>query len=136
MKYLILIDMEGIHGVVGEPMQGLNGSPEEYEIATKNGVLEVNAAVKALYDSGATEVLIWDNHAGKTNLDFSKVDPRAKQLHVDYSKPRIQFMENYKFDGAVFLGYHAKEGTNGVLAHTYHSVENQYLKVNSFHFSP
>ena len=131
MKYLILIDMEGIHGVVGVPMKGLTADLEEYTLATKNGVLEVNSAIKALYDFGnATEVMIWDNHAGKTNLDFSKVDPRAKQLMVDYSKPRVQFLEDYSFDAAIFLGYHAKEGSNGVLAHTYNSSENQYLKIN------
>ena len=127
---MIAVDLEGVHGVVGEEMKGLGSSPEEYEKAVEAATIEINAAASALFDNGATDVYVWDNHGGKDNLDFSKIHSRVKKLEVDRSKPRMSFMKDYPFAGLLFIGYHAKEGTLGVLAHTYNSTQNQYLKVN------
>ena len=131
MEYLIAVDLEGIHGVVGEPNVGLLRSLDDYQVAVEGAVAEINAAVKALFDSGATKVVVWDNHAGGGNIDFSKIDPRAQQIIPDNSLPRMCFCKDYHFAGILFIGYHAKEGTlGGILAHTYSSVNNQYLKVD------
>ena len=131
MQYLIAVDLEGIHGVVGEPNLGLRCSIADYQVAIEGAVVEINAAAKALFDSGATKVVVWDNHGGGGNIDFSKVDSRVEQIIPDNSLPRMYFCKDYNFAGILFIGYHAKEGTlGGVLAHTYSSVNNQYLKVN------
>ena len=129
-KYLIAVDLEGVHGVVGEEMKGLSSSPKEYVKAVESATIEINAAARALFDSGATDVYVWDNHGGKDNLDFSKIHSMVKKLSVDRSKPRMYFMEDYQFAGVLFIGYHAKDGTLGVLAHTYNSSQNQYFKIN------
>lgn len=131
MEYLIAVDLEGIHGVVGEPNVGLLRTVADYQKAVEGAVVEINTVVSALFDSGATKVVVWDNHAGGGNIDFSKVDPRAEQYIPDNTLPRMSFCANYHFAGIIFLGYHAKEGTlGGILAHTYSSVNNQYLKLN------
>jgi D-amino peptidase len=40
-------------------------------------------------------------------------------------------LKNYDFDKIIFLGYHAMEGTmGGVLAHTFSSVNIQYVRLN------
>ena len=74
MEYLIAVDLEGIGGVVGEPYKTLTES-RDYKISTENAAREINSAVKALFDNGATKVAVWDNHGGKNNLDFSKISP-------------------------------------------------------------
>lgn len=131
MEYLIAVDLEGIHGVVGEPNVGLRRSIADYQVAIEGAVAEINAAVQALFDSGATRVVVWDNHGGGGNIDFSKIDARAEQIIPDNSLPRMCFCKDYHFAGILFIGYHAKEGTlNGVLAHTYNSSAIQYMKVN------
>lgn len=131
MEYLIAIDMEGIHGVVGQPYVGLLRDIPDYKIAVENGVKEVNAAVKALFDSGATKVGVWDNHGGGGNLDYTKIDPRVTKIDSKGNKYRFDFAKEHNFCGIVYLGYHAREGTlGGVLAHTYSSVHIQYAKLD------
>ena len=131
MKYLIAIDMEGIHGVVGQPYVGLLRDIPDYKIAIENGVKEINAAVRALFDSGADGVAVWDNHGGGNNLDFKKIDPRVKKICAKGDKWRFDFVRGEDFDGIIYLGYHAREGTLGaVLAHTYSSVNIQYAKLD------
>ena len=135
MEYLIALDLEGVHGVKGEPLKvspyAIGVGTGEYEVAKASAVQEVNRAVKALFDGGATRVLVWDNHGGRDNIDFSLVDPRAEKLIYDRSKPRMTFLSEYNFKGIVFIGYHAKAGSvNGSMSHTYNGMEIQYVKVN------
>ena len=130
MEYLVAVDLEGIGGVVGDENQSLTGSAD-FELAKVNAVKEVNAAVRALFDNGATRVAVWDNHGGGGNLDFSKVDPRVEQINWRAFPYRLDFASAYNFRGIIYLGYHAREGTfGGVLAHTYSSVAIQYVKIN------
>lgn len=130
MEYLIAADLEGIHGVVGEPNKTLTDAAD-YPAAVEGATLEINAAVAALFDNGATRVAVWDNHGGGKNIDFSKIDPRAERIDTTGNECRYDFVKNYDFKGIIYLGYHAAEGTfGGVLAHTYSSVSYQYFKLN------
>ncbi|MBQ8374305.1 MAG: M55 family metallopeptidase [Clostridia bacterium] len=131
MNYLIAVDLEGAHGVVGEPYKGLSPTLGEYRLAVENVTKEVNAAIAALYDSGASGVYVWDNHGNLDNLDFTKVDSRAKKIKpISNSIGRLDFCKEYSFAGMVLIGYHAREGRrNGVLAHTYSSADIQYYKL-------
>lgn len=132
-QYLIAVDLEGIHEVIGEPYEGLYKGTAEHAKAVRNATQEINAAIKGLFDGGAKLVAVWDNHAGGGNLDFSQIDARAVKIEkipmLKYE--RLKFAENFSFDGICYIGYHTKEGTiNGVLAHTYNSKAIQYFKVN------
>lgn len=135
MEYLIALDLEGVHGVVGEPANvstfAIPVGSGQYEAAKASAVQEVNAAVKALFDGGATRVVVWDNHGARDNIDFSLVDSRAEKLVLDGTKKRLTFLSDYNFKGIVFLGYHSKAGSvNGTLAHTYNGRDVQYIKLN------
>ena len=132
-RYLVAADLEGIHGVVGVPYETLNGAPD-FEIAKVNAAKEINAVVRALYDSGASRVDVWANHGGADNLDYPSVDPRATIVprNTERLYRRFYFIpEGERYDGMILLGYHSREGTvGGVLAHTYNSKGIQYYKLN------
>ncbi|MBR0188888.1 MAG: M55 family metallopeptidase [Clostridia bacterium] len=130
--YLVAVDLEGIHGVVGEPYKKLTDSAD-YSDAVENATKEINAVVKGLFDGGAKLVAVWDNHGNGKNLDFSKIDNRVIRVENPPTEKyeRLSFAKQISFDGVLYIGYHAKEGTlNGVLAHSYNSELIQYYKVN------
>lgn len=130
-EYLVAVDLEGIGGVLGAPYQTLSASPD-YELAKENAIKEINAAVAALFDNGATRVAVWDNHGSGTNLDFLKMDKRIEKVEWRKYPYRMDFAVDYKFRGIIYIGYHAREGTfGGVLAHTYSSTSVQYAKIDS-----
>ena len=130
MEYLISVDLEGVHGVVGEPYKSLTRA-SDFDTAVENAYFEINTAVKALFDNGADKVSVYDYHGYSDNLDFSKLDSRVSKIHAKEEEPRFIFAKDHSFAGAVFLGYHAKEGTLGaVMAHTFNSVGVQYVKLN------
>ena len=130
--YLIAADLEGIHGIVGEPYKSLYPDVADYAKAIENAVKEINVAVKALFDAGAGRVAVWDNHGQGKNIDFSAIDARAVRVENPPMKryERLSFAKNFAFAGIILLGYHSKEGSfNGVLAHTYSSAAIQYYKI-------
>ncbi len=131
-NYLILVDLEGVHGVVGEPYVGLKENTKDYLVSVINAEKEVNSVCKALFEEGADTVYVWDNHGAGRNLDFSRIDSRAtKILEPSPALQRLDFLKDKNICGNIFIGYHSREGTlNGVLAHTYDSSCNQYYKFN------
>lgn len=131
-NYLICVDMEGVHGVVGVPYQGLACELNDYAIAVESATKEVNTLVKALYDGGADNVYIWDNHGNLDNLDFNRIDSRAQKVHPKSNNiDRIDFVDGLNIAAAFYIGYHSREGSfNGILAHTYDSSAVQYYKIN------
>ena len=131
MEYLIAVDLEGIHGIVGKKYEIMRTTPD-YALSKENAVKEINVAVKALFDSGAHKVAVWDNHAGGGNLDFTKIDSRVTEIvNARANRRRMDFTVEHNFAGIIFIGYHSREGTiGGVLAHTYNSLEIQYVKIN------
>lgn len=131
MEYLIAVDIEGIHGIVGKKYEKISTAPD-FALAKENAVKEVNVAARALFDNGATKVAVWDNHAGGGNLDFSKVDPRVTEIvGARDNARRMDFVKEHNFAGIIYIGYHSREGTlGGVLAHTFNGLEIQYVKIN------
>lgn len=132
MICLIAVDLEGVHGVVGEPYKGLLKELPDYQKAVENATKEVNSVVAALSEVGATQIWVWDNHGGKPNLDFSKIDARAKNANPSPKGiTRLDFVKELGIEKVFYIGYHSREGSlGGVLAHTYSSVDIQYIKVN------
>lgn len=129
MKFVVAVDLEGLACVVGAPGKGLGDTPN-YELAKLQGTREANAAAKALFDCGADEVIIWDNHGGSLNLIYDKLDERcsiALGVGAMHRWPGI----DGSFAGVVLIGYHAMDNTtDAVLAHTYSSMDYQWYKVN------
>ena len=128
-RYVVAVDCEGVACVVGEPFTNLNGS-NGYGFACRQATLEADAAARALFDNGAEEVVIWDNHGRGVNLCYDLLDPRCKILLGTGYRSRFPLPEG-KWDGLLFIGYHGREGTvDGVMAHTYNSGSFQEYRVN------
>lgn len=130
MKYIVAVDLEGIHGVVGRAGEKLRRGLDTHAEAAENAVKEINALCEALFAAGETEVLLWDNHGLGDNLDYEKL--KGNVTIADWRKYpyRMEFLKEHDCKGIFYLGYHAKAGTLGVLSHTYSSSDVQYYKFN------
>jgi D-amino peptidase len=127
MRVYISIDMEGVAGVAtfDQVVRGGHGYPRAQELMTG----EANAAIAGAFDGGATEVLINDSHGTMDNLIHAELDQRAR---IIFGSPKLDCMaegidENH--DVALFIGYHAAAGSEGVMAHTYSSTFTE-VRVN------
>lgn len=129
MKFMIAVDCDGVACVVGEPGRALSDS-RDMVFAREQATRETNAAARALFDSGAEKVVIWDNHGTGSNLVFDRLDPRCEIVLGAGFNRRFPFLD-HSYTGVLMIGYHAMEGTpNGVLAHTYSPWVYKEIRVN------
>lgn len=119
LKVLISADMEGAADVTSWKIDSQPGT-RDYAQMRRLMTVEVNAAVTAAFDAGATEVTVADSHGDFANLDPEALDPRC---HLIRGWPRpLGMMQGLTSDttAVVFIGYHAPEGaSNAILAHTF-----------------
>jgi D-amino peptidase len=117
VKVFISCDIEGVSGVVAGESQT---SPEgkDYGRARELMTGEANAAVAGALKAGAAEVVVNDSHGPMTNILIEKLNPGAT-LVTGAPKP-LSMMQGIgpDFGAAVFVGYHSRMGTAGVLSHT------------------
>lgn len=115
-KVFISCDLEGITGVISRDQSGPTGA--NYERTRKMMTADVNAAIRGALDGGATLVVVSDGHGSMQNLILEDLDPAAEVV-LGSPKPLTQ-MEGIspEFSVALFVGYHARMGSNGVLSHT------------------
>jgi D-amino peptidase len=129
MKILIATDMEGITGVVNWDQV----SPGHYEYPRFRKLMtqDVNAAIDGAFEGGATEVVVADGHAFGTNILIEEFDPRAR-LNSSNAAPHSMMQGiDRSFDGVIFVGYHARQGTeNAVCDHTWSSSTLTNLWIN------
>ncbi len=126
---MIGVDCEGVACVVGNARMGL-GRSGDYCFAAEQATREADAAAKALFDSGAAKVVIWDNHGNGANLRFDRLDRRCEIVLGTGFKWRFPFIDQ-SFAGVLMIGYHAMEGTaKAVLAHTYSHASYKSIHVN------
>lgn len=119
MRVFVSVDMEGVAGVatLDQILRGGSGYPRAQELMTA----EANAAIRGAFAGGATEVLVNDSHGTMDNLLHDQLDPRARLV---FGAPRPSCMVQgitRDDDLAVFVGYHAAAGAEGVLSHTFSS---------------
>ena len=117
LKIYISADMEGVVGAVTGDQLGPSGF--EYSLFRKFMTAEVNAVVEAIFQLGPAEILVNDSHGDMQNLLHTRLDERVQYIQGN-NKPlgMVQGLDE-SFDGAIFLGYHARAGTEGgFLAHT------------------
>ena len=127
MRVFISVDMEGVAGVAtfDQIIRGGTGYPRAQDLMTA----EANAAVRGAFAAGASQVLVNDSHGTMDNLFHDRLDSRARVL---FGAPRPSCMVQgitRDDDVAVFVGYRAAAGANGVLAHTFSSNFTE-LRVN------
>lgn len=118
LKVFISVDMEGIAGVVSGSECSSRGRDYNYfrEIMT----LETNAAIEGAVAAGASKIVVRDGHGAKTNIIPGRLHPEARLLRGVTEHPENMMLGiDESFDAVLFIGYHAKAGTEqGVLAHT------------------
>ncbi|MBE3580968.1 MAG: M55 family metallopeptidase [Thermoanaerobacteraceae bacterium] len=117
MRIYISVDMEGLSGVVSWSQVEVQGG-EEYRRSCRLLAAEVNAAASGALAAGATAILVNDAHNHMRNLWGEALLPRV-QL-ISGSAKGLGMMEGIDrtFQAAFFLGYHARAGSPGILAHT------------------
>jgi D-amino peptidase len=129
MKIYISVDMEGICGVVNFDQTRDKG--KDYERARKLMTQEVNAALDGAFRAGCTEVLVNDSHGDMRNLIIEELDSRATLLSGVLKPLSMVAGIESGFDGAFFLGYHTRMGTQqGILCHTFSSSTVSEVSVN------
>ncbi len=115
-RVFISCDLEGITGVVARDQSGPTGA--NYERTRRMMTADVNAAIQGALDAGASQVVVSDGHGSMSNLILEDLNPAAEVV-LGSPKPLTQ-MEGIGPDYAValFVGYHARMGSHGVLSHT------------------
>jgi len=119
MKIYILADIEGISGI--RMIEQAKMDNPKHAAACELVMQDINVAVDAAFDAGATHVVACDTHGGGGQVQICQMDPRAV-----YETPNAGLMMpslDESFAGVVLLGHHARAGTlNGFLDHTMSSA--------------
>ncbi|RPI61267.1 MAG: peptidase M55 [Planctomycetaceae bacterium] len=128
LKFAVAVDCEGVACVVGAQGMGL-GDTDNWEMARRQATREADAAAKGLFDAGASEVIVWDNHSRGLNLHYDDLDQRCQIALGAGGEGRWPGVDS-TFAGVLLIGYHAMDTTvDAILAHTFSSREYQWIKV-------
>jgi D-amino peptidase len=121
MKIYISADMEGVVGVVTNEQLGPQGF--EYARFREFMTQEVNAAIEAAFEAGATEIVVSDSHGNGQNLLIEKL-PKNVLLVRSWPRPLMMMQGiDETFAGVIFIGYHTgTTNQQGVRAHTISSA--------------
>ncbi|MDP2956338.1 MAG: M55 family metallopeptidase [Longimicrobiales bacterium] len=129
LKVYISVDMEGVVGIVTSDQLGPAGF--EYQRFREFMTAEVNAAVAAAREAGATEILVSDSHGNGENLLIEKL-PSDIQLVRSWPRPLMMMQGiDESFDAVLLIGYHAStDNPRGVRAHTMSSANLTGIRLN------
>jgi len=116
LKVYIHTDIEGVSGVVEwDPRKSNYSDIEKYYKKQEMCRLltgEVNAAVRAARDAGATTIYVSDSHGSARNILIEMLEPEAELLHgVNSLQPNWVPCLDGSFDAVVAVGMHAMAGT-------------------------
>ena len=115
MKVFVMVDMEGISGIVKESQ--VFPEQADYPLGRKYLTWDVNACVAGCIAGGAKKVVVRDAHYHGFNFLWDELDPRAE--YIQGASPRQRIPDIGDFDGLILLGYHAMAGTpEAVQEHT------------------
>lgn len=128
MRVYISADMEGIAGVVHRDQTGRDG--KDYEQARVLMTNETNAAIQGAIEAGAEEIIVNDSHGTMRNIYVELLSNKAKLISGTPKKMAMMEGIDSDFDAAVFIGYHTKNGSQGILNHTYNSRVGTRIKIN------
>src|SRR4030042_2911261 len=130
LKVLISVDMEGITGVVN--WEDVDREGKDYDLFRKIMTEETNAAIEGALDAGATEIIVRDAHSTARNILPDLLNPKARLIR-DWSGEFKSMVEGIdkSFSAVIFIGYHAKAGTeDAVLEHTMSSKNITDISIN------
>jgi D-amino peptidase len=109
--------MEGISGLI-DWRETDDKAGQQYERARKLMALDANAAAIGAFDGGADAVVVNDSHGNMRNILVEDLDDRVRLISGS-GKP-LSMMQGVKDnDVAMFVGYHSRAHSRGVMNHTY-----------------
>jgi D-amino peptidase len=128
-KIFMITDLEGVDGIFNSDLQCIPFESPRWEESRKLLTGEVNAAVDALFEGGASEVVVWDGHDSSRTLSALDINARARLLTGTPVSPTLELDPSYA--AVIFIGQHAMAGAEkGVLSHSYSSEGIQNIWVN------
>ena len=116
MNVYMSVDMEGITGLVDHTHVSAN--KHNYERGRIIMTEEANAVVTAAFQLGCSEVLVNDSHSQMNNLLIEKLHPETKLISGGVKPYSMVQGLDETFDGAFFVGYHARASMKGVMSHS------------------
>ena len=126
-KIYISADVEGLNGITSF-RQVLPEFVNDYAQMRPQLHLELNALIKGLKEAGIENITVNDAHNTMTNIILSELDKDVNLISGKPKKVSMMYGLDETFDGVIFFAYHAKAGSNGVLAHTFNMFfKNVYL---------
>ncbi len=117
LRIYISVDMEGISGIGTAKMT--SGAGKDYGLGRELMTGDVNTVVAAILERGPAEILVNDSHGDMQNLLHTHLDKSVQYIQGN-TKP-LGMVEGLDetFDAVIFVGYHARAGTeNAFIAHT------------------
>lgn len=127
MKLFMITDLEG-PALISRFSQTRDVTPEDKVRWMRLLTGEVNACIDGVLDFDPdAEVVVWDGH-GSGGIIEEQFHRDAKLIARGPISAPYYLDESY--DGLMFVGQHARAGTNGVLCHTYSSKSVEYYKIN------
>ncbi|MFD2629359.1 M55 family metallopeptidase [Oceanobacillus kapialis] len=126
MKLYLSVDMEGITGLPDHTY--VDFKKHNYERARKIMTDETNYVIDAAFQHGCTEIVVNDSHSKMNNLLIDQLHPEAYLITGEVKPYSMMQGLDESFDGAMFIGYHARAGQFGVMSHAMiHAVRNFYI---------
>jgi D-amino peptidase len=115
---MIRCDMEGASGVVSYD-QVVPGS-DEYAVGRSYFMSDLLALVEGLYEGGADDVVIYDEHFDGRNVDVAALPANTRLIagKPPY-KPGCAGGLDDSFTGMILLGLHSMAGSGELLHHSY-----------------
>lgn len=116
MKLFLSVDMEGISSFAD--VQFVDSSKQHYQRGQALMTAEVNHVIEEALQRGGKEIIVNDSHSKMNNLLIEELHPEARLISGDV-KPfsMVQGLDE-SYDGAFFVGYHARASQKGVMSHT------------------
>ena len=125
-KIYMSVDMEGITGLIDHTQ--VDSNKLDYERSRILMTDEANYVVTSLFDYGVEEVVVNDSHSKMNNLLVERFHPKTKLITGDVKPYSMVQGLDATYDGAIFVGYHARASVPGVMTHSMiFGVRNMYI---------
>ena len=129
MRVYILVDAEGITGVVNHELQVAPDSPR-YEEMRELFMSDLNAAIEGAVESGARDVVVYDMHYYGHNVVLQELHAAARIVMGKPPKVDPPAGIDGTYQALIMIGYHSMAGSGCLLNHTY-TLDMKALHLNS-----
>nr|WP_286170900.1 M55 family metallopeptidase [Lentibacillus populi] len=121
-------DIEGVSGVVHSEHTARDG--REHDRARMYMTKEVNACIEGALEAGATSIVVNDSHGTMRNILLEHLHSKAELISGAPKKFAMVEGLDETYDAAIFIGYHTRMGSDGILNHTFNGRVVRNIKIN------